>query len=110
MAFWMNASHSLAALALRRPLVATASASVEHGLHRSQIILHQGSGRVRATEHLPRDPRRLHERRHGLEEVVERGAVDILVERLGVIHPHPEREIMALSEAAARQGYRSAEH
>ena len=68
MAFWMNASHSLAALALRRPLVATASASVEHGLHRSQIILHQGSGRVRATEHLPRDTRRVHERRHGLAE------------------------------------------
>ena len=40
--------------------------------------------RVRAAEHAPRDPCRLLERRHGLAEIVERGAGVLVAERLRV--------------------------
>ena len=33
--------------------------------------------RMRAAEHAPRDPSRVFERRHGLAEIVERGAVSL---------------------------------
>jgi pyruvate kinase len=46
---------------------------------------------VRAAEHAPRGRFYLLERRHGLAEIVERGA-PVSVERLRVIPPHPERE------------------
>ena len=49
--------------------------------------------RVRASEHAPRDPFRLLERRPGLAEITVRRAV-VLVERpLRIIPPHPERDI-----------------
>ena len=44
---------------------------------------------MRATEHAPRDPIHVLERRHGLAEVVERGLV-VPVKRLRVNRPHPE--------------------
>ena len=47
---------------------------------------------MRATEHAPRDPIHVLERRHGLAEVVERGLV-VPVKRLRVNRPHPEREL-----------------
>ena len=65
-------------------------------------------GRMRAAEHAPRGPCRFFERRHGLAEIVERGA-GVHVERLRVTPPHPEREIMTLSENASRHGYRFAQ-
>ena len=45
---------------------------------------------MRAAKDAPCGPRRLLERRHGLAEVVERGAV-VPVERHRVIPPHSER-------------------
>ena len=69
-------------LDLRRPCLA-------EGCSRgSQVVLNVYCERVRATEHLPRDPFRVLERRHGLAEMVERRAV--LVERLCVA-PSPVR-------------------
>ena len=41
----------------------------------SQCLLNLHCDRVRATEHAPRDPFYFLERRHGLAEIVERGAV-----------------------------------
>ena len=58
-----------------------------------QIALNPHCGRVRATEHAPRDPRRVLERRHGLAEIVERRA-GVLVERPRVNLPYPKREII----------------
>ena len=43
--------------------------------------------RVRAAEHAPRGPFRVLERRHGLAEIVERGA-SVLVERPRALQPH----------------------
>jgi hypothetical protein len=68
-----------------------------------QIILNRRGERVRAAEHAPRDPFRVLERRLGLVEIVERGVV-VQVERLRVIRPHPERELMTISEDASRHG------
>ena len=62
---------------------------------------------MRATEHASCDPCRVFERRHGLLVIVERGAV-VLVEILSVIPPHPERELVILSENALRRGDRFA--
>ena len=64
---------------------------------------------MRASEHAPRDPSRVFERRHGLAEIVERG-VGVDVERRRIHHPHREREIMIFSENASRHRYRFAEH
>ena len=44
---------------------------------------------MRTTEHAPRDPRRLLERRHCLAEIVERGA-SVVVERLRVKRPRSD--------------------
>ena len=52
---------------------------------------------MRAAEHAPRGPLHLLERRHGLAEIVERGA-GVQVERRRVIPPQSERESMTLSE------------
>ena len=57
-----------------------------------------------ATEHASRRPFCLHERGHGLAEIVERGAV-VSVERLRVNPPHLERYLMTISENAPRHGH-----
>ena len=72
-----------------------------------QRILNPHCGRVRATEHAPRDPRRVLERRHGLAEIVERRA-GVLVERPRVNLPYPKREIMTVSENAVKHWRRFA--
>ena len=59
---------------------------------------------MRAPEHAPRGTFNLHERRHGLAEIVERGAV-VMVERHRVHQSHPEREIITVSNNASRHGY-----
>ena len=59
--------------------------------------------RVRASEHSPRGPFRILERRRGLVEIVERG-VGVHVERPRVIQLHVEREMMTLAENASRHG------
>ena len=46
----------------------------ERGSRDSQIVLHVYCERVRATEHAPRGPFHVLERRHGLAEIIERGA------------------------------------
>ena len=77
----------------------------ERGSRVSQCVLNALCGRVRATEHAPRDPYRILERRHGLAEIVERGT-GVLVERLCVTPPYLERDPIALSENASRHGHR----
>ena len=57
-------------------------------------------GWMRAAEHAPRGPFRLLESCHGLADIVERA----VVERLRVIPPHLERDIMTLSKNASRHG------
>ena len=56
---------------------------------------------MRTSEHAPRDPCSLIERRHGLAEIVERGA-NVTTERIGVNLLHRERESIILSENTAR--------
>ncbi len=56
---------------------------------------------MRATEHAPRGPCRLLERRHALAEVVERGG-GVPVNRLRVNTPRPEREVITLAKSASR--------
>ena len=51
------------------------AAGAERGPRLSQRFLNPHRGRVRSTQHAPRDPSRVLERRHGLTEVVERRAV-----------------------------------
>ena len=63
--------------------------------------------RMRATEHTPRDPIRVLERRGGLAEIGERRAV-VEAKCPRVSRPHPEREFVTLSEHAPRHGYRFA--
>ena len=46
----------------------------EHFSCELQIALNIRCGRVRAAKHAPRHPFRLLERRHGLADIVERGA------------------------------------
>ena len=55
-----------------------------------------------------RDPCQILERRHCLAEIVERGA-GVLVERLRVDQPHPEREFFTVTENASRHGCRFAQ-
>ena len=64
---------------------------------------------MRATEHAPRNPFRVLERRHGLAEIVGRGA-GVRVERPRVSQLHPEREFMTLSKNASRLGRHLAQH
>ena len=58
---------------------------------------------MRDSEHAPGGPYRLLQRRHGLAEIIERGTV-VLVERLRVHKPQPERERIILIEDASRDG------
>ena len=55
-------------------------AGAKHGARGSQAALNVHRDRVRSAKYAPRDPFRLLQRRLGLAEVVERGAV-VLVER-----------------------------
>ena len=82
-------------------------AGAEGGLRVLQRILNPHCGRVRATEHAPRDPCRVFERRHGLAEIVERRA-GVLVARLRVIPPHLECESIIISMNTSRHGHRFA--
>ena len=70
----------------------------------SQIVFNRSCERIRAAEHAPRDPFYLLERRHGLVEIVKRGA-GVSVEGLCVKPPYPERECMNISESASRHGH-----
>ncbi len=56
---------------------------------------------MRAAKNAPRGPFRVLERRHGIAEIVERGA-GVLVERRCVNPPHLEHESMTLPESATR--------
>ena len=80
----------------------------EYGSRLSQAFLHVHCERVRASEHAPRDPLPLLERRHGLAEVVECRAV-VLVNFLRIIHLHRERDRIISSKNAPRHGYRLAQ-
>ena len=62
---------------------------------------------MRATEHAPRGPFHVPQRRHGLAEIVERGG-GVLAERLRVNFPHLERDLITLSENALHHGHRLA--
>ena len=62
-----------------------------------------------ATEHAPCGPCRVFECRHGLVEIVERGG-GVLVERLRVSIPRPERDFMTFSKDASRRRHRSAQN
>ena len=55
----------------------------ERGSRVSQTLVNRPSERICATHHAPRHPFRVHERRHGLADIVERG-VGVRVERLRV--------------------------
>ena len=74
----------------------------------SQVDLNTSCERMRTTEHAPRDPRRLLERRHCLAEIVERGA-SVVVERLRVKRPRFERQSISFSENAPRNRNRLAQ-
>ena len=63
-----------------------------------QTPLNRHCERVRAAEHAPRDPFRLHERRHGLAEIVERGCV---------VFVRPTAAERASSDGAAMRGSKS---
>ena len=63
---------------------------------------------MRTTKHPSRDPFRLLERGHGLAEMVERRAV-VPAARLRVTPPHPERDIVTLSENTACYAHRFAQ-
>jgi hypothetical protein len=65
-------------------------ALVENCSSSAQIVPDCFCSRVRATEHAPCDPFHILERRHGLVEIVERGAV-VFVERLMYDQRRPER-------------------
>ena len=56
-----------------------------------------------ATEHAPRNRLNVLEYRHGLTDILECGAGGC-EERLRVIPPHPERELITLAKNALRHG------
>ena len=70
---------------------------------RLQIPLKRRGERVRATEHASRGRYQFLERLNALAQIVERGG-GVMVERMCVKHPHPEREITILSENTPRHG------
>ena len=75
-------------------------AGAERGSRVSQILLNSLCGRVHPSEHAPRDPYRVLERRHGLAKVVERGG-GVFVERRRVNKSRPERSKSFESKRAA---------
>ena len=68
-----------------------------------QIVPNRKRKRMRASEHAPRNWRRLLEGRHGLTKIVERGAV-VFAERPRVIPPQPERVFIIETVAAVSKG------
>ena len=82
-------------------------AGAERGLRGSQGLVNHSCFRVRAAENAPRGRSDLLERRHGIAEIVERGA-GVIAERRRVKRLHGEREIVTLSQNASRHGYRIA--
>ena len=95
-------------VSLRTPSRRRRLAGVERGPRVLQMALKRLRERVRASEHAPRGPCRLLERRHGLAEIIKRGVVGP-VESQRVSPPHREREMMTLSEKASRHGNHFAE-
>ena len=65
-------------------------AGAEGFVHASQASANVHGEWVFAAEDAPGGPYRVLERREGLAEIVEGGAL-VPVERLRVIHPHPKR-------------------
>ena len=84
-------------------------AGAERGSRVSQFVFNPCCCRVRATEHAPRDPFRVFERRHSLADIVDR-TVGVTVERHRVNPPHLERVIMILSENTSCNRHRLAQH
>ena len=80
----------------------------ERGSRGSQMALNTHYERMRTAEHAPPDPFRVLERRLDLAEIGERGG-GVVVERLRVTPPHPERELMTIAEDASRHGHRFAQ-
>ena len=80
----------------------------EHQSRPLQVSLNRFSEWMRAAEHAACNPYGVFERRHGLAEIVERGA-GVLVERPSVIHPHPKCGYIIIAENAPRHGHRFAE-
>ena len=64
--------------------------------------------RVRAAEYAPRGPYDFFERRHGLAEIVERGA-GVCVLRFRVSPPHRERKLIILADSTSRNRYHFAQ-
>ena len=66
-------------------------ARAERGSYLSHFVLNSRCDRVCAAEHAQRDPLNLLERRHGLAEIVERGAgvPEERLRRLNQMHPLP---------------------
>ena len=69
-----------------------------------QHVLSLLRGRVRGSKHASRGPFRVLERRHGLAEIIERGA-GVIKERRSVNRPHLEREHITLAENTLRHGH-----
>ena len=83
-------------------------AGAERGSRDLQGMSNPHCVRVRAAEDASRGPFRVLERRHGLAEVVKRGA-GVFVKRLRVSPPHHEREIITIPESASRHRRRLAQ-
>ncbi len=84
-------------------------AGAKCGLRGSQVARNTFFKRVRDTEHTLRGPFYLLKGRHGLSEILERGAcVDI--DRRRVNPPHPERDFISFAENAPRHGDYFAQH
>ena len=75
-------------------------AGAEFGSHLLKCCLGERYERVGAAEPAPRGPFYLLEHRHALAEIAARGAV-VPAEGLAVNPPHPEQEMIALSEDAS---------
>ena len=84
-------------------LAEVAFAGGERFSRESQTALNPRCDRVRGAEHASRGPFRVLECLNGLAEIVQSRAV-VVVERLRVIPPHPERELSILAENALRHG------
>ena len=69
-----------------------------------QIVLNPDYERMRAAEHASRGPCRLLERRHGLSEIVERGAI-VSVEHPSAKPPESERIFIAYAKNSSRHGH-----
>ena len=67
-----------------------------------KYLLNIRGERVHAAKNAPRDPFQILEGRHGLAEIVERGAVGF-DERQRVILPHPERRLVIILFGFARR-------